>query len=393
MIRWLSHTPSATNKPNYFVRYVSFYANRTIDQYVSQLPTRVSLRQLIQFGRGMTDAKLQVSANFVLREMIVRISRRIREMQNFPFIVTRNPHIARVLEIYWHGFSALRKISRIQSLEDNRRFCAILPSLLDDHAASLLGLAEGMLECTKHLREEQIHKFMDSMLKARIGRRLLILQHMRLTEEIEQNRRPEDGYVGVVYTKCHAGDIIRTCAQRAAVACKACTTESTAKSRQTPTVEISGDVNATFTYVPGHLSFIFSRLLRNSMLSVLDGAVTQDSAIRVVVSQGESDITFRISDLGGRNLTARASMQGEGVWYENLARGSKVDLGLFESDTALPFDISPDVQYYQHGVDLALARAYANYFGGALSYYTIAGHGTDVYVRIDRSGSSLEKVI
>ena len=55
---------------------LSFYQNRLVEQYASTALKRVSMRQLIAFGRaGMSDAKLIRSANYVRSELCVRLGK------------------------------------------------------------------------------------------------------------------------------------------------------------------------------------------------------------------------------------------------------------------------------------------------------------------------------
>ncbi|KAJ2285991.1 [Pyruvate dehydrogenase (acetyl-transferring)] kinase 2, mitochondrial, partial [Coemansia sp. RSA 2706] len=46
-----------------------FYENRILDRYTAQEPKKVSLRQLVLFGRQLTEDKLLASANYVRTEL------------------------------------------------------------------------------------------------------------------------------------------------------------------------------------------------------------------------------------------------------------------------------------------------------------------------------------
>jgi pyruvate dehydrogenase kinase 2/3/4 len=52
-----------------------------------------TVRQLVFFGRHMTDDRLIKSANYVRKEITIRLAHRIRDFQKLPFIVGTNPHI------------------------------------------------------------------------------------------------------------------------------------------------------------------------------------------------------------------------------------------------------------------------------------------------------------
>lgn len=71
----------------------SFYHNEVLDRYVEQSVNPNTVRQLVFFGRHMTDDRLIKSANYVRKEITIRLAHRIRDFQKLPFIVGTNPHI------------------------------------------------------------------------------------------------------------------------------------------------------------------------------------------------------------------------------------------------------------------------------------------------------------
>jgi hypothetical protein len=50
-----------------------FYGNRSVEQYACIETKRVTLRQLIAFGKHMNELKLLKSANYVKKELAVRL--------------------------------------------------------------------------------------------------------------------------------------------------------------------------------------------------------------------------------------------------------------------------------------------------------------------------------
>lgn len=59
-------------------------------------------------------------------ELPTRLSHRLRDLQSLPYIVASNPHMAHVNELYFEAFESIRKFPRIESLEDNDRFCQFM---------------------------------------------------------------------------------------------------------------------------------------------------------------------------------------------------------------------------------------------------------------------------
>jgi pyruvate dehydrogenase kinase 2/3/4 len=71
----------------------NFYHNEVLDRYVEKSVNPNTIRQLVFFGRHMTDDRLIQSANYVRKEITIRLAHRIRDFQKLPFIVGTNPHI------------------------------------------------------------------------------------------------------------------------------------------------------------------------------------------------------------------------------------------------------------------------------------------------------------
>ncbi|KNE57760.1 hypothetical protein AMAG_04613 [Allomyces macrogynus ATCC 38327] len=102
-----------------------------VDTYARQEPTRVTLRQLVYFGRHMSEHKLLKSANYLRTELPVRLAHRLRDLQtSLPYIAVANPHLAAIYADYWSAFNAFRAIKPIETMAENRAFCDLLRNRL-----------------------------------------------------------------------------------------------------------------------------------------------------------------------------------------------------------------------------------------------------------------------
>lgn len=71
-----------------------------------------------------------------------------------------------------------------------------------------------------------------------------------------------------------------------------------------PPIHLVCDKDLNFPYVPGHLAHIIFELLKNSLRAVVEryGGADYEGEfppVKVVVVQGNEDITIKISDEGG----------------------------------------------------------------------------------------------
>lgn len=201
----------------------------------------------------------------------------------------------------------------------------------------------GFLECKKYMAKEDIKRFLDDMIRARIGIRLIAEQAISLREQRHEHETssvetPHDDIVGVVHTELRPADLIRTCASFVQELCDV-------NYGSSPEVVINGQTDTTFTYVPVHLEYILCELLKNSVRATVEQSqkmgrsalnphgiesdrrpsptnyesgnsaviVNQDDdqditkrvndfghpPVEVTIAQGEREVTIRIRDHGG----------------------------------------------------------------------------------------------
>ncbi|CAG8539055.1 15827_t:CDS:1, partial [Acaulospora colombiana] len=394
---------SRANSPQHF------YQNRILDQYVSQPANKITLRQLIVFGRNLSEERIIRSGNYVRTELPIRLAHRIRDFQNLPFIVGTNPHISRVYDLYWSAFETLTKFPPIKNMEENDEFCKLLKTLLKEHLVVIPQLAIGIMECGGHLTGGQVDRFMNTMLRSRISRRVLAEQQIALTENWHDPAYGSDEngeYIGVVSTKCNAKEIIEKCANMSSSSYR------TFYNIEPPTLIINGDTDTIFSYIPDHIEYIIYELLKNSMRGVIEkhGRLissqssqsskeqgTQLPPILVTICSGQTDICIRVSDQGG-GISDEIYPH---IWSFSRASNNKKLSHKFTNFSKVPrmaatvqeyeqFDIPPDLRL---GIGLPMSKVYAEYLGGELTIFTMDGYGTDAYVKITRLGNKEENLV
>ncbi|KAI9175895.1 putative protein kinase [Blastocladiella emersonii ATCC 22665] len=316
-----------------------FYASRVLEQYAAREPTRVTLRQLITFGRHVNEQKLIKSANYLREELPVRLAHRLRDFQtSLPYIAVSNPLLSSVYSDYYTAFETFRNYPVIETTDDNAQFCALVRQMLKDHRSVIPRLALGLLECHDRgvLSAKAVDTFMSEMLRSRIGRRVLAQQHLALTRawHLAQHRPAPTSpgttpaaalaasltpstRTGVVDTETSA----LACIERAAAIAEALVKHTFPGLPVVPpvTVAAASDLarNVVFPYLPDHLEYILLELLKNAMVATVRRATHRDDSIAggpevfydaealaarpivVTLSVSADDVVVRVSDQGG----------------------------------------------------------------------------------------------
>jgi pyruvate dehydrogenase kinase 2/3/4 len=391
-----------------------------LDDWVQREARPISLRQLTFFGRTLTESRLISSANYVRLELPTRLAHRLRNMQTLPYSALTNSHISHVYELYYTAFERLRKVPEIKSVDDNDRFCEVVQSCLREHLSVIPRLAMGVIEIQNHISGEECDQFMTTLLRSRISRRVIAEQHLALTETFhspwhfpnasKSTVAPEDDFVGEIFLKCNAKEIVEQCAATA----RDLMSKAFGPTVAIPEVVIKGHLNTTFPYIPSHIEYMIGELLRNSMQAVIEQPGSQCPPIEVLICEAAQHVIIRVSDQGGGvereilpYLWSFAKGPRRQKRLENLEQVPKLAGTMQElryADPAMAAEIErypekrgsslkalsgrqPDLRL---GMGLPMSRIYAEYWAGTLELHSLEGYGVDAFLQISKLGNKNE---
>lgn len=117
------------------------------------------------------------------------------------------------------------------------------------------------------------------------------------------------------------------------------------------------------------------------MLSLrLAGEIGAIPTVRIVIAEGNEDMTIKIADEGGG--IPRSEMPKVWTYLHSTAqRPDSMTGGADQTRTAA---------LAGYGVGMPLSRLYAEYFGGSMDVISMESIGTDVYLHLNRLGEKCE---
>ncbi|KAI9933250.1 hypothetical protein MW887_007723 [Aspergillus wentii] len=380
----------------------------------------ISLRQLTFFGRTLTESRLISSANYVRTELPTRIAHRLRDIQKLPYVVVANPHLSLVYELYYKAFERFRVVPEIRTLDDNDRFCDVLRDTLKDHLVVIPQLAMGVLECRGLVPPDIMDHFMNTLLRARISRRVIAEQHLALTDTFNSPWHFPDShdrtdvnaeFVGEVFLKCNAKEVIERCGKLAQDMMR-----QSSGSDKIPEITVQGHLDATFPYILSHLEYIIGELLRNSIQAVGEKyktSATKPPPIDVLICEAPQHVIMRISDQGGgvpreilpylwsfnKGPHSQARLQNLGqvpamaATMQELTvpkERKRADKDTFREDSLHSLTSRPP--NLRLGMGLPMSRVYAEYWAGSLELHSLEGYGVDAFLQISKLGNKNEQV-
>ncbi|KAG4957090.1 hypothetical protein JHK85_043470 [Glycine max] len=324
--------------------------------------TGVSLRYMMEFGSKPTDKNLLISAQFLHKELAIRIARRAIELENLPYGLSQKPAVLKVRDWYVDSFRDLRAFPNIKNVNDEQDFTEMIKAIKVRHNNVVPTMALGVQQLKKRMDPKivyedlvEIHQFLDRFYMSRIGIRMLIGQHVEL-----HNPNPPPHVVGYIHTKMSPVEVARNASEDARAIC--CREYGSA-----PDVHIYGDPDFTFPYVPAHLHLMVFELVKNSLRAVQERFMDSDKVappIRIIVADGIEDVTIKVSDEGGG--IARSGLPKIFTYLYSTARNpldEHSDLG-----------IGDNVTMAGYGYGLPISRLYARYFGGDLQIISMEGY-------------------
>eukprot|EP00899_Mesostigma_viride_P012908 jgi/Mesvir1/21618/Mv04041-RA.1 len=342
-----------------------------------QKQTGVTLKYMLGFGAHPTAETLVQSGQFLHRELPVRLAHRVTDLENLPYGLSSKLPVQRVRDWYVESFRDLRNFPPIKDSADERAFTRLIQVIKDRHRDVVPTLAIGVAQLKAELSRKSIthlpdvHHFLDKFYMSRIGIRMLIGQHVAL-----HNKDPPPEFIGLISTRTRPVTVAKDAIDDARARCMATYGEA-------PEVHIYGDPDFGFPYVPGHLHHIIFELVKNSLRAVQERfqhTSAEPPPIRVIVANGDEDVTVKISDEGGG--IPRSGMPKIWTYLYSTAHAlpSNVDL----ETTELPALLAG------YGYGLPLSRLYARYFGGDMQIISMEGYGTDAYVHLHLLGNAVE---
>ncbi|GAB1193030.1 hypothetical protein APSETT444_002232 [Aspergillus pseudonomiae] len=278
----------------------------------------------------------------------------------------------------------------------------------------------GVLECRALLPADVLDQFMNTLLRARISRRVIAEQHLALTETFNspwhfpgsQDRTDANAdYVGEVFLKCNAKEVIERCGKLAQDMMR-----QASGTEKIPEISVQGHLDATFPYMLSHLEYIIGELLRNSIQAVSEkynGLPEKPPPIEVLICEAPQHVIMRISDQGGgipREVLPY-------LWSFNKGPHSKARLQNLEQVPAMAATMQEltvpketkraDKETFREssldtltsrppnlrlGMGLPMSRVYAEYWAGSLELHSLEGYGVDAFLQISKLGNKNEQV-
>ncbi|KAJ2078110.1 [Pyruvate dehydrogenase (acetyl-transferring)] kinase isozyme 2 [Coemansia sp. RSA 988] len=242
---------------------------------------------------------------------------------------------------------------------------------------------------TQRCAENQTRRFFDWLYSMNLGTQLLVEDHVAIHD-----------YGHNLVQIIQPLDIASRAAHDASLICER------HYGFPAPVVKIIAPKPAvTTTYVPHYLYSMLFELLKNAMRATVEHHSDRRKGfpvIKLIMSSGDEDVTFKISDEGGGIPLS----QVDAIWsYLKTTKEPAKESAESERQTekaAKRSNVLSSITFMQRASDMPLfgvgdglpmARQIARYFGGDLDLVSMEGVGTDAYLHLSRSRNATEPTL
>lgn len=346
---------------------------KSIIRSLSRIPqTRLTLRNLYNFDRYQSEQHLIKSGCFLQKEIPIRLSRRVIELDQLKYGLNNNPHIIYNRNQYLDSTYQILDHSDIENMDDVISFRDLLEDIKRKHNEVVPSMSYGIQSISDRLSSPErleLDHFLDSFYGSRIGIRTIMSQFISVV----------DHHKGIIRkTKPH--DVLEYVMDDVNYMCQQCYPDLD----ELPKIEFYGDLDYEFTYIPEFLHYIYLEILKNAMQSTIESG---NKLINVYQSCGDDDLIVKFEDRGGG--FSRSDLSRVYSYSYSSHQGKNNNTNCNDNINNSVNNHKPILSGLGYGVPLS--RLYASYFGGHLEIIPYNGIGTDVIVYINKLMDSLEK--
>ncbi|KAG0364472.1 hypothetical protein BGZ54_007503 [Gamsiella multidivaricata] len=377
--------------------------------------TPLSIAQCLKLGRSLSTKALVKNLTFLNRELPVRFSKRIVELNGLPTELKGTEPFANLIKNYAASFEELQTYSdnsRLLSLSPNayhredldldenealqiavqNEYADLLQAITNRHKQDVIYMAHGIslfkrYQSNRNRPSEEIQTFLNSFNRGRLGIRIMIGHHLALQHQLYHLDEPTSSAylstpstahsrrIGIIEPQCDIEAMILKAAQSAQfVFFQHYNTVFPPNVHIEHAKEVGGR-KVRFPVVPALLHHILFELLKNSMRATAEfHGLDKSSYPGMPPAQAAKPFNYMFTTASNTVMIDFPSiMTAIEKKPQNAALGENLPLCGF-------------------GFGLATSKLYARLFNGDLTLSSIPGSGTEANIHLKRLEEQIEQL-
>ena len=337
-----------TKNRYYFINFLSKKKNKMISKN-----SLLGMRNIDKKNR------ILIASQFIYNEIPIRFSKRIKELEDFPFDLSYDHEIFNLRDWY------IQSAEEVLNLEYPNNFekCEILEenvnNILNRHQTTLITIAKGIHKLKNSNNLKSYDKFLYNFCINRTKTRYLLDNYLGYFSDNED-------YIGNLNLNCNINNLVKSSLVEAELI-----TSNNLMEMPEIVIDIP-DVN--IIYNDSYLKYVILEILKNSIVATQEN---ENPIINIKCFNDKNFIILKIDDNGyginEKNLNK--------IWEFSYTTSEVNYKNFFEND----FQLSNPIAGFGYG--LPISRILLKTFNGNIKIFSQENVGTSTYLFIDLSSN------
>ena len=339
-----------------------FTVSGPLQHFAKKNITPLQMKFIYDLGKTKSSKNIIEHSRFLHNELSIRLAKRVYNLFNLPYGLPLVSEISEVINLYSSSFNRIQTAPVPICPESVKDFTHVIRDIKNSHNLLEEIIGNGLQNLSNPFIDYGIiNHELDNFFMSRIGIRTLISQQV---ENVLHNNS--------IIVDCDVHTIMKDAIKEVG---KMSRLQS--GTEITPRISLSNNSQNTIHYIPGHLFYIFTEVLKNSV--VAHSSINEiNESIEVSIIEGGQYFIIKVSDRGG------------GFLYEDTNKALSYSYSTSPKIDSIRTHKGPIMSGL--GFGLPLAKQYCRYFGGDLNINPIEGYGTDVHIYIPKLGTQSEQI-
>lgn len=335
---------------------ISNYSYHIINSLCNKPETFVNRKFLLNMNNLKYEDRILNSSIFLHNELPIRLSRRIKELEELPIDLNSKHQIFKIRDWYVKSIDDLTNFKKPNTFEDCFEYKKIVSEIYKRHSSTLITMANGIDSLKKdNLLNENIDNFLYNFYSNRTRTRFLISNYLNYFNE-------RVDYIGIINKKCNINTLVNDAVQDISYM-------ADMHKINLPDININiGDSN--IIYPSEYLYYCVIEIMKNSLVATKKKKM---SKIDINCINDDNLSILKIKDNG----TGISNEDKEKIWNFSYTT-TKIN---YDNKYQNDFEKTNPLSGFGYG--LPISRILLNTFNGDIKIYSKQGKGTETYILID----------
>lgn len=342
-----------------------FY-NKIFD-YSLKKGTHVKIIDMINYKNVKKSNIIPIMTNHIYNEIPVRLAKRVTDLNNLPFGLSKNHSINKIREWYLISFEELTEVKKPITQTEIINFKNVIENIYDRHSTTLITISKGLHELHNEnkisdIEAPQIQAFLNKFHKNRTEIRILLEHYLSFFEKI---KRPN--YVGIINLESNIQSILNNVINNIQLICD--TNSINLHLNDIIILDIKNKV--IMPSIDHYLYYILFEILKNSVEAI---RYKSGPLIKITIKEIDEEwVLIKINDNG----SGIKESQIDKIWYYSYTTHPIKTTEIVEQTD---FSVKSPLSGFGYG--LPISEIYINFLNSSKHNIKIYSDskGTSVYI-------------